>query len=119
MGNSSTETAKKKEESKSPVQAKADAPAGAPSTASKTEDTASKSENASNAEPLAPPPRPGQPVANTPDYFSGAHSHLTFETNPFEHSFASGATSAAGSAAASGAAQTTPGGTKLPSVAAL
>lgn len=88
-------------------------------TASKTEDTASKSENASNAEPLAPPPRPGQPVANTPDYFSGAHSHLTFETNPFEHSFASGATSAAGSAAASGAAQTTPGGTKLPSVAAL
>ena len=63
-------------------------------------------------EPLAPPPpRPAQPVANTPDYFSGGHSNLNFETNPFEHSFAGGSTNGGG--------LQTPGGTKLPSVAAL
>jgi ATF/CREB family transcription factor len=65
------------------------------------------------ADPLGPPPRPGvaatQPVPNTPDYFSVNHSTITNETNPFEASFAFGN---------SGEGQT-PGGTKLPSVAAL
>jgi ATF/CREB family transcription factor len=68
-----------------------------------------------NAEPLAPPPRPGvtaPPVGNTPDYFSVAHGGiLSYETNPFEHSFAGGN-------GANGELRT-PGGTKLPSVAAL
>ena len=65
-----------------------------------------------NAEPLAPPPRPAPAVGNTPDYFSVAHSgHLLYETNPFEHSFAGGS-------GANGELRT-PGGTKLPSVAAL
>jgi ATF/CREB family transcription factor len=72
------------------------------------------------AEPLAPPPRPdtaASAIGATPDYFSVAHaggggSHLSFEANPFEHSFASG-----GGAATRG--DQTPGGTKLPSVASL
>lgn len=55
------------------------------------------------AEPLAPPPRP---VVNEPDYFSSNHGNAT-EINPFENSFAAGG------------AAITPGGTKLPSVAAL
>ncbi|KAH8820904.1 bZIP transcription factor [Xylogone sp. PMI_703] len=116
MGNPPSESTAKKEASKSPVQAKTEVPATSDSAiASKTEDTTSKSENNTNAEPLAPPPRPAQPVANTPDYFSGAHAHLSYETNPFEHSFASGS---AGSTNGGGGVQT-PGGTKLPSVAAL
>ncbi|KAK7756018.1 Transcription factor [Diatrype stigma] len=60
-----------------------------------------KSESKSNAEPgqpLAPPPKPGE------DYFS---SQLSLEPNPFEQSFGTGGT------------VETPGGTKLPSVAAL
>ncbi|KAI1416105.1 Aft1 HRA domain-containing protein [Hypoxylon sp. FL1857] len=48
--------------------------------------------------PLAPPPKPGE------DYFS---SNLSLEPNPFEQSFGTGGT------------VETPGGTKLPSVAAL
>ncbi|KAH6652684.1 Aft1 HRA domain-containing protein [Truncatella angustata] len=63
-----------------------------------------KTENPSNAEPgqpLAPPPKPGE---NGGDYFS---SKLSLEPNPFEESFGSGGT------------VETPGGTKLPSVAAL
>lgn len=65
-----------------------------------------------NAEPLAPPPRPAPAVGSTPDYFSVAHGgHLSYETNPFEHSFAGGS-------GANGELRT-PGGTKLPSVAAL
>jgi ATF/CREB family transcription factor len=65
--------------------------------------------------PLAPPPRPGvtapTTIANTPDYFSVAHSgsHLSYETNPFEHQFAGG----------DGSVVQTPGGTKLPGVSAL
>ena len=72
----------------------------------------SKTDSTSNSEaakPLAPPPRPGQQNGNTPDYFStqvGGGS-LSLEPNPFEQSFGSGATAE------------TPGGTKLPSVAAL
>jgi ATF/CREB family transcription factor len=65
-----------------------------------------------NAEPLAPPPRPPAQVSNTPDYFSSNHGHLSSETNPFEYSFATGST-------ANGGQVQTPGGTKLPSVAAL
>ncbi|KAH8881562.1 hypothetical protein GQ53DRAFT_787955 [Thozetella sp. PMI_491] len=70
------------------------------------------SSNADAAKPLAPPPRPGQQqgaTGNTPDYF-GQHAasggSLSLEPNPFEQSFSSGAPE-------------TPGGTKLPSVAAL
>ncbi|KAI4591460.1 hypothetical protein KJ359_001012 [Pestalotiopsis sp. 9143b] len=65
---------------------------------------APKVENPSNAEPgqpLAPPPKPGE---SGDDYFS---SKLSLEPNPFEESFGSGNT------------VETPGGTKLPSVAAL
>lgn len=69
--------------------------------------------DSTNAEPLAPPPRPPAQVSNTPDYFSSNHGHLSSETNPFEYSFAAG-----GSVANGGQVQT-PGGTKLPSVAAL
>ncbi|KAH7350797.1 bZIP transcription factor [Rhexocercosporidium sp. MPI-PUGE-AT-0058] len=65
---------------------------------------------AANAEPLAPPPRPTG-VANTPDYFSGVHN-LNSETNPFEFSFG-------GNTGPSTGGLQTPGGTKLPSVAAL
>ncbi|KAI0144200.1 Aft1 HRA domain-containing protein [Hypoxylon sp. NC0597] len=61
-----------------------------------------KSEAAANnnepGRPLAPPPKPGE------DYFS---SNLSLEPNPFEQSFGTGGT------------VETPGGTKLPSVAAL
>ncbi|KDN60128.1 putative bZIP transcription factor [Colletotrichum sublineola] len=64
--------------------------------------------DADGAKPLGPPPRPGQTVAgNTPDYFGGgAAGSLSLEPNPFEQSFGGGAPE-------------TPGGTKLPSVAAL
>ena len=72
------------------------------------------SSNAEPAKPLAPPPRPGQqqgPTGNTPDYFNGNVSanggSLSLEPNPFEQSFGGGG------------APETPGGTKLPSVAAL
>ncbi|TWU72541.1 hypothetical protein ED733_004098 [Metarhizium rileyi] len=75
-------------------------------------DSAVKPDGASNAEttkPLAPPPRPGQQPQgnNTPDYFSGqVGGSLSLEPNPFEQSFGGGGPE-------------TPGGTKLPSVAAL
>ena len=69
-----------------------------------------------NAEPLAPPPRPdpaAPAIGATPDYFSVAHGgNLSYEANPFETSFASG-----GGTATRG--DQTPGGTKLPSVASL
>ncbi|OWP00378.1 hypothetical protein B2J93_3928 [Marssonina coronariae] len=64
-----------------------------------------------NAEPLAPPPRPAVAVS-APDYFSQNHA-LNIETNPFDFSFAGGQ-------AALGSGLTTPGGSKLlPSVASL
>ncbi|TDZ27373.1 Transcription factor atf1 [Colletotrichum spinosum] len=63
--------------------------------------------DADGAKPLGPPPRPGQAPGNTPDYFGGvAAASLSLEPNPFEQSFGGGAPE-------------TPGGTKLPSVAAL
>ena len=65
--------------------------------------------NAEPAKPLAPPPRPAQPQStNSPsDYFSQnpIGGSLSLEPNPFEQSF--------------GGAPETPGGTKLPPVAAL
>ncbi|KAM5352466.1 hypothetical protein ACJ41O_005189 [Fusarium nematophilum] len=81
-----------------------------PSTDAKAADPPVKSEAASNAEPakpLAPPPRPGQQQGtDTPDYFAAqVGGSLSLEPNPFEQSF--------------GGAPETPGGTKLPSVAAL
>ncbi|KAK5658580.1 hypothetical protein OQA88_1973 [Cercophora sp. LCS_1] len=67
----------------------------------------SSTTNTETTKPLAPPPRPTQqPTGNTPDYFSQPPGgSLSLEPNPFEQSF--------------GGAPETPGGTKLPSVAAL
>lgn len=75
-----------------------------------------KPDDSSNAEatkPLAPPPRPQQQQqqqqqgTNSPDYFTNPlAASLSLEPNPFEQSFG-------------GAPPETPGGTKLPSVAAL
>ncbi|OAA37786.1 Transcription factor Aft1, HRA domain protein [Beauveria brongniartii RCEF 3172] len=74
-------------------------------------DSTSKPDAASNAalaKPLAPPPRPGQQGTNTPDYFAPQPGgSLSLEPNPFEQSFGGGG------------GPETPGGTKLPSVAAL
>ncbi|KND89635.1 Transcription factor atf1 [Tolypocladium ophioglossoides CBS 100239] len=78
-------------------------------------DTSAKHHGTSNAEttkPLAPPPRPGQQQqqqqsTNTPDFFAAqVGGSLSLEPNPFEQSFGGGGPE-------------TPGGTKLPSVAAL
>jgi ATF/CREB family transcription factor len=70
-----------------------------------------ESTNAEPTKPLAPPPRPNQQQqgSNSPDYFNNpqAAASLSLEPNPFEQSFSGGA------------APETPGGTKLPSVAAL
>ncbi|PNY29870.1 Transcription factor atf1 [Tolypocladium capitatum] len=97
--------------SKSPKQPNNTPPRQDPS--AKT-DTAGKPRGSSNAEatkPLAPPPRPGQQQqqqsTNTPDYFAAqVGGSLSLEPNPFEQSFGGGGPE-------------TPGGTKLPSVAAL
>ncbi|KAH6609717.1 basic-leucine zipper transcription factor [Trichoderma cornu-damae] len=66
--------------------------------------------NAPATKPLAPPPRPGQSQqsSNTPEYFAPqvTGGSLSLEPNPFEQSFG-------------GSGPETPGGTKLPSVAAL
>jgi ATF/CREB family transcription factor len=68
-----------------------------------------ESTNAEPTKPLAPPPRPNQQQqgSNSPDYFGNVNAaSLSLEPNPFEQSFG-------------GAPPETPGGTKLPSVAAL
>jgi ATF/CREB family transcription factor len=97
--------------SKSPQQSKTSPPKAAASNDVKAEPPI-KPDGASNAEiakPLAPPPRPAQQqgASNTPDYFSQPPGgSLSLEPNPFEQSFGGGAPE-------------TPGGTKLPSVAAL
>ncbi|KAI5462397.1 Aft1 HRA domain-containing protein [Mariannaea sp. PMI_226] len=96
-------------QSKSPKQSSNSPPRPDTSTDAKL-DRPVKSETASNAEaakPLAPPPRPGQQQGtDTPDYFTAqVGGSLSLEPNPFEQSF--------------GGAPETPGGTKLPSVAAL
>lgn len=94
-------------------------------------DTPSTKQDEIKAEPLAPPPRPDTVTGQTPDYFSIAHSHLASESNPFEYSFIAGQKSNSTDGAANGTANgtlnpsvngagdQTPGGTKLPSVAAL
>lgn len=65
-----------------------------------------KPEGTTGVEPLAPPPRP----SNNNQYFAAGQgpqaSHLSYEPNPFEHSFANGSSDPTS-------------GTKLPSVAAL
>ncbi|KAL2687213.1 hypothetical protein Neosp_004766 [[Neocosmospora] mangrovei] len=109
MGTSTTD-ASVGGESKSPKQSNNSPPRPDPSTDAKATDPPVKAEAASNAEPakpLAPPPRPGQQQSNnTPDYFAAqVGGSLSLEPNPFEQSF--------------GGAPETPGGTKLPSVAAL
>ncbi|KAK3301312.1 Aft1 HRA domain-containing protein [Chaetomium fimeti] len=68
-----------------------------------------ESTTAEPTKPLAPPPRPNQQQqgSNSPDYFGNVNAaSLSLEPNPFEQSFG-------------GAPPETPGGTKLPSVAAL
>ncbi|KAJ4409156.1 Transcription factor [Neurospora sp. IMI 360204] len=100
-------------ESKSPKQSNKTSPPrldGHPE--SKHEPPLKPSESTTNAEPakpLAPPPRPAQQQStNSPsDYFSQnpIGGSLSLEPNPFEQSF--------------GGAPETPGGTKLPPVAAL
>ncbi|GAO18070.1 hypothetical protein UVI_02059960 [Ustilaginoidea virens] len=90
-------------ESKSPKSSKAD-----PATAAKSDSIGVS--NAEVTKPLAPPPRPVQQPHgnNTPDYFAGpVGGSLSLEPNPFEQSFGGGG------------GPETPGGTKLPSVAAL
>ncbi|ORY65426.1 Aft1 HRA domain-containing protein [Pseudomassariella vexata] len=81
-----------------------DNPSSATNGEKKPSDASLKTEGTTNAEPgqpLAPPPKPNE---NGGDYFS---SNLSLEPNPFEQSFSNGGT------------VETPGGTKLPSVAAL
>ncbi|KAH8602163.1 Aft1 HRA domain-containing protein [Bisporella sp. PMI_857] len=110
MGRSPTHTNKNGDSNKSPVQPKIEL-TQADSSNPKKDDTVNP-ESATKTEPLAPPPRPEPAVGSTPDYFSATHSNpapaLGSEPNPFEYSFANG----------NGEVQT-PGGTKLPSVAAL
>jgi ATF/CREB family transcription factor len=69
-------------------------------------DSSAKADAITGAEPLAPPPRP----SGNNEYFATAQapqaSHLSYEPNPFEHSFANGSSDPTS-------------GTKLPSVAAL
>ncbi|KAH7113700.1 Aft1 HRA domain-containing protein [Dactylonectria estremocensis] len=105
----STVDASARGESKSPKQSKKspprpDAPTDAKADPSVNPEVAS---NAEAAKPLAPPPRPGQQQGtDTPDYFAATvGGSLSLEPNLFEQS--------------SGDAPETPGGTKLPFVAAL
>ncbi|KAJ4145957.1 hypothetical protein LMH87_004788 [Akanthomyces muscarius] len=94
-------------ESKSPTRSKKTSPPrkdAKPDSTSKPDAAA----NAAPAKPLAPPPRPAQQGTNTPDYFAPQPGgSLSLEPNPFEQSFGGGG------------GPETPGGTKLPSVAAL
>ncbi|KAG9228620.1 putative transcription factor atf1 [Amylocarpus encephaloides] len=113
MGKASPVVAKKSD-TQSPVQTKADPPIPADGASDVKKEDAPNPE-ASDTDPLGPPPRPGatQPLLGTPDYFSAIHTNISTETNPFEASFAFGSSTSGG-----GQVQT-PGGTKLPSVAAL
>lgn len=98
-------------DSKSPKQSSKQSPPRQDNTANAKRDTPLKPDESTNAEPakpLAPPPRPNhQQGSNSPDYFNAQPAaSLSLEPNPFEQSFG-------------GAPPETPGGTKLPSVAAL
>ncbi|KAF1811875.1 hypothetical protein P152DRAFT_397970 [Eremomyces bilateralis CBS 781.70] len=84
----------------------------APSTEARNDSKVTQDSNpTSNAQPLAPPPRPAQTstATDTPDYFSSLHNnnqqHL-YEPNPFEAQFGSSSTE-------------TPGKSFLPGVASL
>ncbi|KFY86130.1 hypothetical protein V500_07848, partial [Pseudogymnoascus sp. VKM F-4518 (FW-2643)] len=124
MENSPTDAAKK--ENPSPTE-----PATTNSTAppkTDTETVANADSSSTNVDAdgdatdptlLPPPPRPSSNSGtsnnnnstNSDTYFAAnqpAASHLSFEPNPFEHSFAGG-----------GSAAETPGGTKLPPVASI
>ncbi|KAK4121021.1 hypothetical protein N657DRAFT_578673 [Parathielavia appendiculata] len=97
--------------SKSPKQSSKPSPPRQDTEADAKLDRPSKPDDSTNAEPakpLAPPPRPNQQQQRSPDYFTTnpAVASLSLEPNPFEQSFG-------------GAPPETPGGTKLPSVAAL
>ncbi|KAK4149231.1 Mis12-Mtw1 protein family-domain-containing protein [Chaetomidium leptoderma] len=102
--------------SKSPQQSNKPSPSRQDTHAEAKKDKPLKADQSTNAEPakpLAPPPRPNQQQqgSNSPDYFNNnsnnpAVASLSLEPNPFEQSFG-------------GAPPETPGGTKLPSVAAL
>ncbi|KAH6649830.1 Aft1 HRA domain-containing protein [Chaetomium tenue] len=97
--------------SKSPQQSTKQPKRSSPPFTAPTRDDTQKSEESTNTEvskPLAPPPRPNQQQnSNSPDYFGNVNAaSLNLEPNPFEQSFGS-------------APPETPGGTKLPSVAAL
>jgi len=97
----------------SPRNANASPPRGPASDAKPENPTVKGDSGPEIAQPLAPPPPP-PPAArsNTAgDYFGTQHHSLTTELNPFEHQFAGGPSTAGESR--------TPGGTKLPSVAAL
>ncbi|EGX87988.1 bZIP transcription factor (AtfA), putative [Cordyceps militaris CM01] len=94
-------------DAKSPVRSKNPSPPRRPDAKSDPTSKPDAASNASIAKPLAPPPRPGQQGNNTPDYFAPQPGgSLSLEPNPFEQSFGGGGPE-------------TPGGTKLPSVAAL
>merc|ERR1712225_170986 len=105
MGMSPPKETAKKSTSTSPVQPNADAPKANDSSTNQEEQL---KKDSTNAEPLAPPP----PRATEPDYFSAKHQILSTESNPFEYSFAGGTGPLTNGLV-------TPGGTKLPSVAAL
>ncbi|KAK5987094.1 Transcription factor atf1 [Cladobotryum mycophilum] len=121
MGTSATDVT----ESKSPKQSKTSPTRQGSATGAKNE-ASNKLDGPSNApavtKPLAPPPRPSQQQqqpqppppppsqqgTNTPDFFAATvGGSLSLEPNPFEQSFGGGG------------GPETPGGTKLPSVAAL
>ncbi|KAJ4306172.1 Transcription factor [Collariella sp. IMI 366227] len=98
--------------SKSPKQSNKQSPPRQDSQPDTRRDAPLKPDDSTNAEPtkpLAPPPRPVQQQgSNSPDYFGNqAVASLSLEPNPFEQSFGTGG------------APETPGGTKLPPVAAL
>lgn len=81
-----------------------------PSSDVKKSDAATKPDGSTGdvSKSLGPPPRPVEQGTNTPDYFSSqVGGSLSLEPNPFEQSFGGGGQ------------PETPGGTKLPSVAAL
>lgn len=110
MGTSPTNTSTRGE-SKSPKPSNTNLSSSRPDASSDVKADTSAQQSSTNAEaakPLAPPPRPGQTQGtNTPDFFAAqvGGGSLSLEPNPFEQSF--------------GGAPETPGGTKLPSVAAL
>ncbi|KFY78669.1 hypothetical protein V498_09061, partial [Pseudogymnoascus sp. VKM F-4517 (FW-2822)] len=125
MENSPTDTAKK--ENPSPTEPAATNDTAPPPQKTDTETVPNADSSTTNLDAdaadttdptLLPPPTPrtssgtsNNSNSTNSDYFAAnqpAASHLSFEPNPFEHSFAGG-----------GSAAETPGGTKLPPVASI